>query len=129
MSTINLQPGFNNAIGALTDDNLIGGTAVNMVTESIVLDTGNLSRGALLGRITATGKWVLSAAAAADGSQVPRAILAEDTDASAADQTTIAYFTGEFNSTAMTFGAGHTAASTLDALRDAGIFLKTNLAA
>lgn len=127
--TTNLQPAFDNAAGAHTHDNLIGGTAVNMVTESIVLDTGNLQRGAVLGRITATNKWVLSASAAADGSQVPRAILAEDTDATAADKTTIAYFTGEFNTAALTFGAGHTAASTADALRDVGIFLKTNLAA
>lgn len=127
--TTNLQPAFDNAAGALTHDNLIGGTAVNMVTESIVLDTGNLPRGAVLGRITATNKWVLSASAASDGSQVPRAILAEPTDATAADRTTIAYFTGEFNTAALTFGAGHTAASTADALRDVGIFLKTNLPA
>ena len=127
--TINFQPAFDNAAGSTTFDNLIAGTAVNMVTESIVLDTGNLTRGAVLGRITATGKWVLSASAASDGSQVPRAILAEGADATAADLTTVAYLTGEFNSTALTFGAGHTAASTLDVLRDAGIFLKTNLAA
>lgn len=129
MASANLQPGFNNAVGTYTHDNLIGGTAVNMVTESIVVDTGNLVRGALLGRITATGKWVLSLAAAADGSEVPRAILAEDTDATAADKTTVAYLTGEFNTAAMTFGAGHTAASVKDGLRDLGIFLKTNLAA
>ena len=126
--TTNLQPGFDNAAGAYNPDNLIGGSAVNMVTESIVVDTGNLVRGSVLGRITATGKWVLSASAASDGSQVPRAILAEDADASSADKTTVAYFTGEFNATALTFGAGHTAASTTDALRDVGIFLKTNLA-
>lgn len=127
--TTNLQPAFDNAAGAHTHDNLIGGTAVNMVTESIVLDTGNLTRGAVLGRITATGKYVLSASAATDGSQTPVAILAEDTDASAADKTTVAYPSGEFNTTALTFGAGHTAASTQAALRDVGIFLKTNLAA
>lgn len=127
--TTNLQPAFNGAAGTYTHDNLIGGTAVNAVTESIVLDTGNLTRGALLGRITASGKYVLSLSAATDGSEVPVAILAEDTDATSADKTTIAYFTGEFNATAMTFGTGHTAASTQAGLRDLGIFLKTNLAA
>lgn len=124
MST-NLQPAFANA-GTHTHDNLIGGDAVAAVTESIVLDTGNLTRGALLGRITASGKWVLSASAAADGSQVPRAVLAEDADATAADVTTVAYLSGEFNTAAMTFGAGHTAASVKDGLRGLGIFLKTN---
>ena len=127
--TQNLQPAFNNAAGTHVHDNLIAGTAVNAVTESIVLDTGNLTRGALLGRITATGKYVLSASASSDGSQTPVAILAEDTDASSADKTTVAYLTGEFNAAAMTFGAGHTADSVKAGLRDLGIFLKTNLAA
>lgn len=124
----NLQPAFNGSVGSLTHDNLIGGDVVGAVTESITLDTGNLTRGALLGRITATGKWVLSLSAAADGSQTPRAILAEDADATAADVVTIAYMSGEFNTAAMTFGAGHTAASVKDGLRGLGIFLKTNQA-
>lgn len=123
------QPEFNGAAGTLAHDNLIGGTAVNAVTESIVLDAGTLTRGALLGRITATGKYILSLSAAIDGSEVPRAILAEDADASSADVTTVAYLTGEFNTAAMTFGTDHTAASVKDGLRDLGIFLKTNLAA
>lgn len=124
----NLQPGFADA-GTYTHDNLIAGTAVNMVTESIVLDTGDLTRGALLGKITATGKYVLSLSAATDGSEVPVAVLAEDADATAADVTTVAYLTGEFNTAAMTFGTGHTAASVKDGLRDLGIFLKTNVPA
>lgn len=128
MTTPNLQPAFVDA-GTYTHDNLIAGDAVNMVTESITLDTGNLSRGALLGRVTATGKYILSLAAASDGSEVPRAILAENTDATAADKVTVAYLTGEFNTAAMTFGTGHTAASTKDGLRDLGIFLKTNVPA
>lgn len=117
------------AAGTLTHDNLIAGDVVSAVTESIVLDTGNLTRGALLGKVTATGKYILSLAAAADGSQTPVAILAEDADATSADQTTVAYLTGEFNTAAMTFGTGHTAASVAAGLRDLGIFLKTNLAA
>lgn len=125
----NLQPAFNNAVGSLSHDNLIAGTAINMVTESIVLDTGNLSRGAVLGKITATGKYVLSASAAVDGSQTPAAILAEDADATDGDKVTVAYLTGEFNTAALTLGAGHTIASITAGLRDQGIFLKTNLAA
>lgn len=127
--TTNLQPAFDNAAGSHTHDNLIAGTAVNAVTESIVLDTGNLTRGALLGRVTATGKYILSLAAASDGSEVPRAILADDTNATSADKTTVAYMTGEFNTAAITFGTGHTAGSVKDGLRDLGIFLKTNLSA
>jgi hypothetical protein len=42
-------------------------------------------RGSLMGKITATGKWVLSVAAAVDGSQDPRGVLLHDVDATAAD--------------------------------------------
>lgn len=127
MST-NLQPAYANA-GTFTHDNLIGGDAVPAVTESIVLASGNLTRGALLGRVTSTGNWILSLSGASDGSQVPRAILAETTDATGGARTTVAFLSGEFNTAAMTFGTGHTAANTRDGLRGLGIFLKTNLPA
>lgn len=219
------QPGFNDAAGTYSPDILIGGSAVNAVTESIIIDTGNLVRGTLLGKITegartavgaadvpapagatitasptattaakvgihrfvcitagatgkfrhydpdgqvvgdattgteytgggltltitdsgtdpdvgealkvtvtaaaGSGKYIKSLAAATDGSEVPCAILAEDADATSGDVTTIAYVTGEFNSDAMTFGAGHDADSVAAGLREKGIFLKTNLA-
>ena len=92
--TTNLQPAFDNAAGALTHDNLIGGTAVNMVTESIVLDTGNLPRGAVLGRITASGKMKLSTATGTDGAQNAAAVLLYAVDATAADVAGIAVLRG-----------------------------------
>lgn len=124
MST-NFQPA-SAAAGTYNHDNLIGGDAVPAVTLSIVVDNGVLARGSVLGKITATGKYVLSASAAGDGSQTPAAILAEDVDASAADVTTVAYLTGEFNGTALTLGAGHTLAGIRDGLRDLNIHIKTN---
>jgi hypothetical protein len=128
MTATNLQPAYNGSVGTYNPDNLIGGDAVNAVTESIIVDTGNLVRGSVLGKITATGKYVLSASAASDGSQTPVAILAEDANATSGDVVTVAYLTGEFNGTALTLGAGHTLASVTPLLRDAGIFVKTNLA-
>lgn len=226
--TINLQPAFDDAAGTFNHDNLIAGTAVNAVTESIVVDTGALVRGTLLGKITVgaltaagaastpapaaatitaeptaaagtavgvhrfecaiggsataskwnhygpdgsfigtatgntaysggglgltitdagtdpvageafavtvtaaagSGKYIKSLAAATDGSQTPVAILAEDADATSADVTTVAYVTGEFNTAAITFGTGHTAASVKAGLAALGIHLKTNLTA
>lgn len=107
-----------------TPDNLIAGDA-KQITQSIVVLTGQtLVRGALLGKITASGKYVLSLSAAGDGSQTPVAILTEDVDASAADVTSAAYLTGEFNEDAVTYGAGHTKATVKDGLRSLGIFLK-----
>lgn len=114
---------------SLTPDRLIAGS-FPIVTEAITLITGqNLSRGALLGKITASGKYTLSLSAAVDGSQTPVAILAKDTDATAADVETVAYLSGEFNDNAVTFGTAHTAASTKDGLRDLGIYLKTPVTA
>jgi hypothetical protein len=70
-----------------------------------------------------SGKYVKSLAAAVDGSQDPVAILFRDTDASSEDLLTKAYRAGEFESASVNFGAGHTAASTTDALRSLGIHL------
>lgn len=107
-----------------TPDRLIAGD-FPIVTQNEVLVSGqNLTRGALLGRITTGGKLTLSLAAAADGSQTPIAILASDVNASGGDQVCGVYLSGEFNSAAMTFGTGHTAASTRAALRALGIYLK-----
>lgn len=107
-----------------TPDNLIAGD-YPAVTESVTVASGQtLSRGAVLGKVTATGKVVLSMSAAADGSQTPYAILAEDVDASAADQVATAYLSGEFNEGELTFGADHTADTTRAALRDLGVYLK-----
>lgn len=72
-----------------------------------------------------SGKYKLSVAAAVDGSATPRAVLAEDVDATAADKEAMAYTTGDFAEEALTLGAGHTVASIRDALHDRGIFLKS----
>ena len=79
-----------------------------------------LPRGAVLGLVTASGKYVLSASAATDGSQVPRCVLAADCDASAADVVAPAYFTGEFADLMCTFGVGHTAVTVDKAMAASG---------
>jgi hypothetical protein len=120
-----MNPSFQNE-GTFIPDALFAGD-FERVTDSITLIDGqNLSRGAVLGKITASGKYTLSLAAAEDGSEVPCAILAADTDASEGDVTTAIYHTGVFNQDALTFGTGHskTTAATRDALRERSIFLK-----
>lgn len=99
-----------------------------VVTRQITLLAGqNLKRGSVLGKITASGKYVLSLTASVDGSQVPAVILADDTDATAGDKVTIAYFQATVDENALTFGAAHTAASTREALRDFGILLQSSI--
>lgn len=109
--------------GTYTPDNLIAGD-FPIRTEKVTLITGqNVVRGTVLGVITASGKYNKSLSAAADGSQNVFAIAAESVDATAADKEIIVYLSGDFNEDALTFGTGHTAASTFAALRDLSIFL------
>lgn len=76
-----------------------------------------------------SGKKIKSIATAVDGSQDPESILSEDADATSADLTRICYLSGEFNTTRMTFGTGHSASSTKDDLRAKSIFLKSTVVA
>lgn len=107
-----------------TPDNLLAGD-FPVVTEEVTVITGqNLTRGTVLGKITVSGKVNLSLAAADDGSEAVYAVLAEDVDATSADQVGTAYLTGEFLTSELTFGTGHTAASARAALRAHNIYLR-----
>lgn len=79
--------------------------------------------------VSGSGKYKLAAAAAVDGSQNPVAILAQDTDAAAADKKAVAFLTGEFAEEKLTFGVAHTAATVREPLRKLGIYLKSTVAA
>jgi hypothetical protein len=76
-----------------------------------------LKRGTLLGRITATDKYIPSVRTASDGSQNPVAVLAGDTDTTAADVNAPAYFEGEFAGEVMVIDASWTIAQVQAALR------------
>lgn len=107
-------------------DGLVGGNPDLLLNSSIILAAGqNLKRGALLGKITASGKYVLSLAASSDGSQVPNSILVDDVDATSGDKAALNYTRGDFLQDFVTFGTGHTPASTSAALRPLGIVFIT----
>jgi hypothetical protein len=109
---------------AYTPDKLIAGNAHLLVSRKVTLISGqNLVRGAVLGKITASGKYNLSLSGASDGSQTPDLILAEDCDASGGDKEALCYARGDFNETALTLGTAHTAASIREGLRAKGITL------
>lgn len=118
---MDLQPKFTSE--SYTPDRLHAGDFPIRTLDVTIASGQNLTRGALLGKITASGKYVLSLAGAADGSQTPVAILAEDLDASAADAQGIVYVSGDFNENAITYGTGHTADSVRAGLRDLNIYL------
>ena len=107
---------------------LIAANSDLLYHEQLTLLSGqNLPRGAVLGKISASGKYILSASAAADGSQVPAAILVDDINASAGDAAVLGYTRGDFLASGLTLGAGHTVASVRAMFKDIGIFISTDL--
>lgn len=114
-------------LGTYEHDNLFAGGVQPVVTDAITLALGrSYARGTVLGIVTATGQANIVNSALADGTQTPYAILAEDVDATAAAMPAPIYLTGEFNQAALTFGGTDTIATHKRALRNIGIFLKTN---
>lgn len=107
-------------------DKLIAGD-YPVVTDIVTIGTGaNLVRGTVLGKITASGKYVLcNSAGTDDGRRLAVAILAEDAAAATSDVQATIYLSGAFNSAACTFGGTDTAATHRAALRDVNIYLKT----
>lgn len=115
------------SIGNFSPDNLIAGDYPLKAIEITLITGQNLTRGALLGKITASGKYTLSLSEASDGSQKPVAVLCDDIDASTSDWKGTAYIKGEFNKNAMTIGTGHTYDSVKDALYQKGIILRDSI--
>lgn len=100
---------------------LSGGT---YTTRKVTILSGqNLAEGAVIGKITASGKYKLSASAAGDGSETPDLVLAQVCDASGGDKEAIAIetCTAGLVSAALVLGAGHTVASIREGLRAKGL--------
>ena len=115
--------------GVYAPDGLLAGNAHLLVARKVTVLAGQvLPRGAVLGAITASGKYVLSASGASDGSEIRDLILAEAVDATGGDTAALAYERGDFSAQAITLGAGHTVASIREGLRAKGITLLTAIA-
>ena len=106
--------------------NLLAGEYPRIERIITIASGSALTKGSVLGRVTASGTFSLSASDASDGSETPDAILAEDVDASAEDKQAVVYFSGEFNETALTLGNGHTLESIRAGLRSKSLFLCKN---
>ncbi len=108
---------------SFTPDRLVVGGEI--ITRSITVASGQgvLTRGTVLGKITASGKYAKSASGSSDGSQTPDCILTEDIDATSADVVVPGYFAGQYNDAAIVLGAGHTADSIREGLRGKDIHL------
>lgn len=105
-------------------DMLLGGFPVLTRTVTIVSGAGALSRGTVLGKITSGGKYQTSLAAASDGSETPKRVLAADVDATSGDVEAPVYETGILDGSKLTFGTGHDADSVNAAFEAANIAMK-----
>lgn len=105
------------------DKLIAGGFPLHTREVTIASGQGVVPRGAVLGVVTATGKHVLSLAAAEDGSQTPDVILTTEVDATSADVKAIAYDSGDFVEAALALGTGHTVDSIRAGLRLKNIYL------
>lgn len=112
--------------GTFTPDKLLDRDTITR-KRTVASGAGVLARGTVLGKITASGKYIKSLSAASDGSQVPSAILLEGVDATSADKEAIIAIEGKFAVAGVTFGASHTLASTEDALRDVRIYIENTV--
>ena len=116
--------------GAYTPDQLIAGNAHLLLARTVTLLAGAAYvRGAVLGKVTTSGKFTLSTSAADDGSEDPDVVLAETVDATGGDRQALIYSRGDFNSHAVTLGAGHTLAAVTEALRAKGIAILPSMPA
>lgn len=103
-------------------DQLIAGT-LQLVTDTGIITGGVYKRGAVLGVVTASGKYKLSVKTATDGSEAPAAILVDDVDASTTDQNGGLYLMGEFNQNRIIFDNSWAIPALKTALRPLAIFL------
>ena len=93
--------------------------------------TSTIVRGTIVGRITASGKYITSLNAAVDGSQVAVAILEEDAvnlTGAPVDVQAVVYKKGTFNSLGVTFGTGQTLTNTKDDLHKVSIEITQGVA-
>lgn len=109
----------------LAQDSFWAGEYPRPVLAAVTIAAGALTKGAVLGRKTADDKFILSASAVGDGSEVPAAVLYEDVDATEGEQTATVVLEGMVAESALNFGTGHDAASVLWPLRAFGIHIRT----
>ncbi|MGC4059945.1 MAG: head decoration protein [Aquabacterium sp.] len=103
-------------------DALVGKTPV--VSGAITLEgTEALPRGAVLGVISATGRYRLATANADDGSSIPCAVLAIPANPTGGAVAAWAYFNGSFKAAALSFDSSYTLPLLIEAMHKARLLI------
>ena len=118
--------------GAALPDATVG-TAYNQSGIQFTVNAGATAYAAAdsltLNSMDATGQYIACVKTATDGSQTPKAILVDYTDATGGPVAGGAYLTGDFNERRVLYDNSWTLAVLRDALRDRSIFLKASVSA
>ncbi|RTL21740.1 MAG: head decoration protein [Rhodocyclaceae bacterium] len=101
-------------------DNVLLGQYEAVDMPGTLLSGQNLTRGTVVGKVTASGKLKAYASGNNDGSENPVGIMARDTNATGGDVKTLYYATGVFNKKGLT-GAD---ANGIDKLAARGVIIK-----
>lgn len=109
---------------SLTYDGLIASDWPSNTDSGTLITGQNLSRGCVVGKITASSKLTACDHTASDGSQTPYGVLAKNCDATSADKTCVIYDFGKFNSDKLTFGGSSTISDLKDAMKSANLYVK-----
>ncbi len=113
----------------VTYDELIGGTAVAVMTANVTIAklsaAATYKRGTLLGVVTASGKYAIVDSAATTGEKVASVVLAKDIEVGTSDDVVATVYTrGIFNREKLIVKAESDSASTHEEeLRKVGIYL------
>lgn len=108
-----------------TQDGLIAGDHILETDVETLENPSNLSRGAVLGKVTATSRVKLVDGQASDGSQNPRFILTAAISTTGSPVSVGIYKSGDFNDSKISLGGTTVAADVKVALRNLAIYLKT----
>lgn len=121
-----MPPLAESSVETHVEDNLVAGSTPPIATNDATLITGqNLVRGAVVGRITASGKITECDNTAVDGSDVPIGIMVHAIDATAADKNAQIYVAGAFRKSEISWHASFNLDPEKDAAFDGtGIVLR-----
>jgi len=111
--------------GSYSPDNLILGDLPTVSYDQTIITGQDVSRGCVMGKITASGKLTACDHTAVDGSATPYGVMVEDCDASLADKECGVYVFGHFESGELTFGGSSTISDLIDAMRLVGLYVHT----
>jgi hypothetical protein len=106
-------------------DGLIAGDNPAPLTRTMTIISGqNVTRGTVMGKITASGKLSIVNDANSDGTENPYSVMAQDVDASGGDKSGLTFELGLFDGSKLTFGGDDVLADHRDAMHGRGLYVK-----